>query len=153
LAQPTEPSQPGALVGSPARIEPDLASRQPPQIVQARDRLVHRAVVVMPLVKVDRGRVDGEVVEHRAERLTWPVAEHLVRDHEYLAAVEVIEKGRQLVPVPAGPEVAVGSPNLPPRASRPHSHQRSQEAATLPQRGESTVITETGGHSRTKRFP
>ena len=34
------------------------------------------------------------MVKHRAQRLTWPIAEHLARDHEHLAAVEVIEKRR-----------------------------------------------------------
>ena len=33
-------------------MEPDLGSGQPREIVQARDGLVHRAVVVMPLVEV-----------------------------------------------------------------------------------------------------
>jgi len=61
----------------------------------------------MPLVKVDGGRIDREVGEHRAERLAWPLAEHLACDHEYLTAVEVIEKRRELEPVPAWPEVAV----------------------------------------------
>ena len=61
----------------------------------------------MPLVEVDCGRVDGEVAEHRAQCLTWPVAEHLARDHEYLAAVEVLEKRRELEPVQAWPEVTV----------------------------------------------
>jgi len=102
-----EPSQPGALIGSASRMEPDLASRQPPEVVQARYGLVNRAVVLMPLVEVNRGRIDGEVVKHRAQYLTWPVAEHLARDHEYLAAVEVIEKRRELEPVQAWPEVTV----------------------------------------------
>src|SRR5271169_4768184 len=88
-------------------MEPDLASGQPVEIVQARDGLVHRAVVAMPLVEVNGGRVDGEVAEHRAQCLTWPVAEHLARDHEYLAAVEVVEKRRELEPVQAWPEVSV----------------------------------------------
>ena len=61
----------------------------------------------MPLVEVDGGRVDGEVAEHRAQCLTWPVAEHLTRDHEYLAAVEVVEERRELEPVQARPEVSV----------------------------------------------
>jgi hypothetical protein len=63
------------------------------------------AVVLMPLIEVNRGRIDGEVAEHRAQCLTWPVAEHLARDHEYLAAAEVIEKRRELEPVQARPEV------------------------------------------------
>jgi hypothetical protein len=75
-------------------MELDLASRQPPEVVQARDGLVNRAVVLMPLVEVNRGRVDGEVVKHRAQRLMWAVAEHLARYHEYLAAVEVIGRPR-----------------------------------------------------------
>jgi hypothetical protein len=97
----------GALIGSPSRMELDLASRHPLEIVQARDGLVDRAVVLMPLVEVNRGRIGGEVVKYRAQRLTWPVAEHLARDHEYLAAVEVVEKRRELEPVQAGPEVTV----------------------------------------------
>jgi hypothetical protein len=36
-----ESSQPGSLVGSPSRIELDLASRQPREVVQARDGLVN----------------------------------------------------------------------------------------------------------------
>ena len=101
-----ESSQPAALIGSPARMELDLASWQPVEIVQARDGLVGRAVVLMPLVEVNRGRIDGEMVKHRAQRLTWLLAEHLARDHEYLAAVEVIEKRRELEPVQAWPQVA-----------------------------------------------
>ena len=85
----------------------DLASRQPLEIMQTRDGLVDRAVVLTLPFKVNRGRIDGEVVKHRAQCLTWPIAEHLARDHEYLAAVEVIEKRRELEPVPAWPEVAV----------------------------------------------
>jgi hypothetical protein len=54
-----------------------------------------------------RSRIDGEVAEHRAQCLAWPLAEYLARDHEHLAAVEVIEKRRELEPVHAGPEVAV----------------------------------------------
>jgi hypothetical protein len=38
------------------------------------------------------------VVKHRAQCLTWPIAEYLARDHEHLAAVEVIEKRRELEP-------------------------------------------------------
>jgi hypothetical protein len=75
--------------------------------MQARDGLVDRAVVLTPPFEVNRCRIDGEVVEHRAQCLTWPIAEHLARDHEYLRAVEVIEKHRELEPVPAWPEVAV----------------------------------------------
>jgi hypothetical protein len=44
----------------------DLASRQPVEIMQARDGLVDRAVVLTPLVEVNRGRIDGEVLKHRA---------------------------------------------------------------------------------------
>jgi hypothetical protein len=40
----------------------------------------------MLLVDVNPGRIDGEVVEHRAQHLTWPIAEHVARDHEYLAS-------------------------------------------------------------------
>jgi hypothetical protein len=36
------------------------------EIVQARDWLVQRAVVAMPLVKVNRSPIDADVVEHRA---------------------------------------------------------------------------------------
>ena len=61
----------------------------------------------MPLVEVNGGRIDGEVVKHRAQCLMWPIAEHLARDHEYLAAVEMIEKRRELEPVQAWPEVTV----------------------------------------------
>ena len=61
----------------------------------------------MPLAGVSRGRIDGEVVKHRAQCLARPIAEHFARDHEYLAAVEVIEKRRELEPVPAWPEVTV----------------------------------------------
>lgn len=61
----------------------------------------------MPLVEVNRGRVDGEVVKHRAQCLTWPIVEHLARDDEYLTAVEVIEKRRELETVQAWPEVTV----------------------------------------------
>jgi hypothetical protein len=64
-------------------------------------------VVLIPLVEVNRGRIDGEVVKHCAQRLTWPIAEHLARDHEYLPAVEVIEKRREMEPVEAWPEVAI----------------------------------------------
>jgi hypothetical protein len=102
-----EPGQPGALIGSPSRVEPDLASRQPLEIVQARDGLVNRTVVLMPLAGINRGRIDAEVVKHRAQCLLWPVAEHLARDHEHLAAVEVIEKRGELEPVQAWPEVSV----------------------------------------------
>jgi hypothetical protein len=62
--------------------------------VQARDGLVNRAVVLKSHVEVNRSRIDGEVAEHRAERLPWSVAEHLARDNEYLAALEVTEKRR-----------------------------------------------------------
>ncbi len=61
----------------------------------------------MLLAGVHRGRVNPEVVKHRAQCLTRPVAEHLARDHEYLAAVEVIEKRRELEAVPAWPEITV----------------------------------------------
>ena len=61
----------------------------------------------LPLVEVNRAGIDGEVAKHRAQRLTWPIAEHLARDHEHLAAVEVIEKRRELEPVQAWPEVTV----------------------------------------------
>ena len=61
----------------------------------------------MPLVKVNRSRIDREVVKHRAQCLAWPIAEHLACDHEYLAAVEVIQKRRELEPVQARPEVTV----------------------------------------------
>ena len=77
------------------------------EIVQPRDRLVNRAVVLTPLSEVNRGRIDSEVVKHCAQCLTWPIAEHLARDHEYPAAVEVIEKRRELEPVPAWPEVTL----------------------------------------------
>jgi len=33
--------------------------------VQARDGLVNRAVVVIPLVEVNGGRIDGDVVKDR----------------------------------------------------------------------------------------
>ena len=61
----------------------------------------------MPLVEVSRGRIHGEVVQHRAQCLSWPIAEHFARDHEYLAAVEVIEKRRELEPLQARLEVTV----------------------------------------------
>jgi hypothetical protein len=77
------------------------------EIVQSRDWLVQRSVVAMPLVKVNRGRIGPDVVEHRAQRLAWPIAEHLARDHDDLTAVEVIEKPRKLEPVKARPEVPV----------------------------------------------
>jgi hypothetical protein len=77
------------------------------EIVQARDWLVQRAVVAMPLVKVNRSRIDADVVEHRAQRLAGAIAEHFARDHYYLAAVEVIEERRKLEPVEAWPEVPV----------------------------------------------
>jgi hypothetical protein len=88
-------------------MELDLASRQPLQVVQARDGLVNRAMVLPPSVEIHRGRIDSEVVKHRAQRLTWAIAEDLARDHEYLTAVEVIEKRRELQPVQAGAEVTV----------------------------------------------
>jgi hypothetical protein len=47
-----EPGQPGALIGPPSRMEPDLASGQPLEIVQARDGLVRRAVVAMPAERI-----------------------------------------------------------------------------------------------------
>ena len=102
---------------------PDPAPGQPREIVQARDGLVHRAVVVIPLVEVSRGRVDREVAEHRAQCLAWPVAEHLARDHEDLAAVEVVEERRELEPVQAWPEVPV-------------VEQRRLRAAALPAPGD-----------------
>jgi hypothetical protein len=77
------------------------------EIVQTRDWLVQRAVVAMSLVKVNRSRIDADVVEHRAQRLAWAVAEYLARDHHHLSAVEVIEKRRKLKPVEARPEVPV----------------------------------------------
>lgn len=101
------PGQPGALIGSPSRIHRDPPSGQPAEIVQARDGLVDRAVVLMPLVGVNRGRIDSEVVKHGVQYLTRPVAEHLARDHEDLTAIEVIEERRELEPVPAWPEVTV----------------------------------------------
>ena len=61
----------------------------------------------MPLAEVNRGRIDSEVAKHRAQCLTWLIAEHLAGDHEHLAAAEVIEKRRELEPVPAWPEVTV----------------------------------------------
>jgi len=61
----------------------------------------------MPLVEVSRGPIDAEVVKDRGQRLTWPVAEHLAGDHEYLASVEVIEKRRELETVRARPEITV----------------------------------------------
>ncbi len=100
-----EPDQPSTLIGPPSRMGLELAPRWPFESVQARDGLVHRAVVLIPLVEVNCGWIDSEVVKHRAQRLTGPVAEHLARDHEYLAAVEVIEKRRELEPVQAWPEV------------------------------------------------
>ena len=102
-----QPGQAGALIGSPPRMEPGLAPGQPGEIVQARDGFVDRAVVAILLVEVSGGRVDPEVAEHRAQGLTGPVAEHLARDYEYLAAVEVVEKCRELEPVQARPEVPV----------------------------------------------
>ena len=75
--------------------------------MQAGDGFVSRAVVLTPLVEVNRSRIDGEVVKHCAQCLTWPIAEHLARDHEYLAAVEVIEKRGELEPVQAWPEVTL----------------------------------------------
>ncbi len=114
-----EPGQPRALIGPPSRVEVELASRQPLEIVQARNWLVHRAMVAMPLVKVDCGWINGEVVEHRAQRFTWPIAEHLARDHEYLAAFEVIEKRRELESVQAWPEVTVVEEGLLRAASLP----------------------------------
>jgi hypothetical protein len=62
-----ESSEPGALIWSPSRTELDLASRQPLQIMQARNGLVDRAVVLPLPVQVHRGRIDGEVVKHRAQ--------------------------------------------------------------------------------------
>jgi hypothetical protein len=102
-----ESSEPGALIGSPSRMELDLASRQPLQVVQARDGLVNRAVLLPPSVEIHRGRIDSEVVKHRAQRLAWAIAEDLARDHEYLTAVEVIEKRRELQAVQAWAEVTV----------------------------------------------
>ena len=64
-------------------------------------------MILKPLVEVNRGRIDAEVVQHRAQCLTWPIAEHLARDDEYLVAVEEIKKGRELEPVKTRPEVAV----------------------------------------------
>lgn len=61
----------------------------------------------MPLVEVSRGQIHGDVVKHRAQCLSWPIAEHFARDHEYLAAVEVIEKRRELESVQAWAEVTV----------------------------------------------
>ena len=61
----------------------------------------------MPLVKVDCGWINGEMVEHGAQCCTWPVAEHFARDNEYLAAVKVIEKRRELESVKARPEVTI----------------------------------------------
>jgi hypothetical protein len=81
--------------------------------VQARDWLVDRAVVVMPLVEANCGRIDGEVLEHRAQCLAWPIAEHLGCDHEYLAAVEMIEKRGELKPVPAALLVRRAEPGFP----------------------------------------
>jgi hypothetical protein len=50
--------------------------------VQPRNGLVDRAVLAEPLVEVDRGRIDGQVVKHRTQCLAWRIAEHLARDHE-----------------------------------------------------------------------
>jgi len=75
--------------------------------MQTRDGLVDRAVILTPPFEVNRCRIDGEVVKHRAQCLMWPITEHLAPDHEYLAAVEVIEKRRELEPVSARPEVTV----------------------------------------------
>jgi hypothetical protein len=77
------------------------------EILQARHWLVERAVVAMPLVKVNRSRIDADVAEHRAQRLAWAIAKHLAGDHDDLTAVEVIEKSRKLEPVEAWPEVPV----------------------------------------------
>jgi DNA invertase Pin-like site-specific DNA recombinase len=64
------------------------------EIVQARDWLVDRAVVVMPLVEVNCGRIDGGVLEHHAQCLAWPIAEHLGCDHEYFVRlIGAIEAG------------------------------------------------------------
>ena len=64
-------------------------------------------MILEALVEVNRGRIDSEVVKDLAQCLTWPIAEHLARDHEYLAAVEVIEIRRELKPVQAWPEVTL----------------------------------------------
>jgi hypothetical protein len=61
----------------------------------------------MPFVEINRSRIDCEVVKHRGQRLTWLIAEHLARDHEYLALVEVIKICSELEPVQAGPEITV----------------------------------------------
>ena len=63
-------------------------------------------MILEALVKASRGRIDSEVVKHLAQCLTWPIAEHVARDHEYLAAVEVIEK-RELKPRTAWPGVTL----------------------------------------------
>jgi hypothetical protein len=60
-----EPGHAGASIGSPPRVELDLTSRQPSEIVQPWNGLVDRAVVAEPLVEVNRGRIDGQVVKHR----------------------------------------------------------------------------------------
>lgn len=62
---------------------------------------------MMPRIEINRGRVDGEMVKQCAQRLAWPVTEHLGRDHEHLAAVEVTEKGPELEAVPAWPEITL----------------------------------------------
>jgi hypothetical protein len=77
------------------------------EIVQAGDGLVDRAVVAVPLFEVGCGRVDGKVAEHRIQCLTGVVAEHFAGGHQYLAAVEVVEKRRELESVPAWPEVTL----------------------------------------------
>jgi hypothetical protein len=64
-------------------------------------------VVAPLLVEVSPRGIDPEVVKHRGERRSRSLAEHLARDHEYLAPIEVIEKGCDLEAVPARPEVAV----------------------------------------------
>jgi hypothetical protein len=101
-----ESSEPGALIWSPSRTELDLASRQPLQIMQARNWLVDRAVVLPLPVQVHRGRM-ARWSNTALKCLMWPIAEDLARDHEYLTAVEVIEKRRELEPVQAGAEVTV----------------------------------------------
>jgi hypothetical protein len=47
------------------------------------------------------------VSARRAQCLSWPITEFFAGDHEYLVAVEVIKKRRELEPVRARPKVTV----------------------------------------------
>ena len=102
-----EPSQAGALIRPPSWMELELTPRQPMEIVQARDGLVEGAVVAVPLFEVDCGWVDGEVAEHSVQCRTGVVAKHLASDHQYLTAVEIVEKRRELESVSAWVEVTM----------------------------------------------